>query len=140
MSCTDYVKTPLQTLDGIPVNQPKRFFSLAKEVLKITDLHMEQQAAQWDGIPPEKLVQDCFVEQLNSLQALEQLAPLHSVREYLPRDIINISEVLGKADNIPFNQLYRLAENCTNRYYTNIIKTLTQLLMDRLSWLIQHKL
>ena len=30
-SCKDYVITPLQTLDGIYVNQPKRFLPLAKE-------------------------------------------------------------------------------------------------------------
>ena len=48
------------------------------------------------------------MEQLNSIQVLEQLAPLHSTREYLPRDIINILEFLGKADNVPFNQLCRL--------------------------------
>ena len=29
-SCKDYVKTPLQTLDGIYMNQPKRFLPLAK--------------------------------------------------------------------------------------------------------------
>ena len=67
--CTDYVKTPLQTLDGIHINQPKRFLPLGKEALKIAEaLCKEQQAAQWAGIPPKKLVQDCFVEQLNSLQ------------------------------------------------------------------------
>ena len=35
---------------------------------------------------------------------------------------------LGKVDNIPFNQLYSLAEDCTDGYYTKVIKTLTQLL------------
>ena len=30
-SCKDYIKTPIQTLDGIYVNQPKRFLPLAKE-------------------------------------------------------------------------------------------------------------
>ena len=59
---------------------------------------------------------------------LEQLAPLYSAREYLPCDIINILELLGKADNIPFNQLYKLTENCMDKYYTNVIKALTQLL------------
>ena len=32
---------------------------------------------------------------------------------------------MGKADNIPFNQLYNLAEDCADRYYTKVIKTLT---------------
>ena len=75
------------------------------------------------GIPPEKLIQDSFIEQLNSLQALEQLAPLHAARDHLPKDIIQILELLGKANNIPFNQLYTLAEDCADRYYTKVIKT-----------------
>ena len=33
-SCKDYVKTPLQTLDGIYMNQPKTFLPLAKEAKK----------------------------------------------------------------------------------------------------------
>ena len=32
--CKEYVKTPLQTLDGIYVHQPKRFLPLAKEAKK----------------------------------------------------------------------------------------------------------
>ena len=68
------------------------------------------------------------MEQLNSLQILEQLAPLKAAKEHLPKDIINILELLGKADNILFNQLYNLAEDCADRYYTKVIKTLTQLL------------
>ena len=60
---------------------------------------------------------------MNSLQILEQLAPLHLAREHLPSDIIDILERLGKADNIPFNQLYYTAENCADRYYSKVIKT-----------------
>ena len=71
---------------------------------------------------------ESFVEQLNSLQTLKQLAPLKAAKEHLPQDIINILELLGKADNIPFNQLYSLAEDCADRYYTKVIQTLTQLL------------
>ena len=56
--------------------------------------------------------------------------PLKAAKEHLPKDVINILELLGKADNIPFNQLYCLAEDCTDRYYTKVIKTLTQLLMS----------
>ena len=59
---------------------------------------------------------------------MDQLAPLKAAKEHLPEDIINILELLGKADNIPFNQLYNLAEDCADRYYTKINKTLTQLL------------
>ena len=128
-SCKDYVKIPLQTLDGIYVNQPKWFLPLAKEVKKLAEeFRKEQVASQWAGIPHEKLLQESFVEQLNSLQCLDQPAPLKAAKEHLPKDIINILELLGKAYNILFNQLYNLAEDCANRYYTKVIKTLTHLL------------
>ena len=34
---------------------------------------------------------------------------------------------------MPFNQLYSLAEDCADRYYTKVIKTLTQLLKGSLN-------
>ena len=127
-SCKDYVKTPLQTLDSIYVNQPKWFLPLAKEAKKLAEeFRKEQVASQWAGIPHEKLLQESFVKQLNSLQSLDQLAPLKAAKEHLPKDI-NVLELLGKADNIPFNQLYNLAEDCVDRYYTKVTKTLTHLL------------
>ena len=130
-SCKYYVKIPLQTLDGIYVNQPKRFLPLAKEAKKLVEeFRKEEIASQWAGIPHEKLLQESFVEQLNSLQSLDQLAPLTAAKEHLPKDIINILELLGKVDNIPFNQLYNLAEDCVDRYYTKVIKTLTHLLKN----------
>ena len=70
------------------------------------------------------------MEQLNSLQSLDQLAPLMAAKEHLPKDIFNILNLLGKSDNIPFNQLYNLAEDCADRYYTKVIKTLTHLLKN----------
>ena len=104
---------------------------LAKEAKLLAEaLKKEQDISQWAGILHEKLLQESFVEQLNSLQTLEQLAPLKAAKEHLPQDIINILELLGKADNIPFNQLYSLAEDCADRYYTKVIKTLTQSLKD----------
>ena len=36
-SCKDYIKTLLQTLDGIYMNQPKRFLPLAKEAKKLVE-------------------------------------------------------------------------------------------------------
>ena len=121
----------MQTLDSINVNQPKRFLPLAKEAKKLAEeFKKEEIASQWAGIPHEKLLQESFVEQLNSLQSLDQLAPLTAAKEHLPKDIINILELLGKADNISFSQLYNLAEDCTDRYYTKIIKTLTHLLRN----------
>ena len=81
-------------MDGIYVNQPKRFLPLAMEAKKLAEEFRKEQAA----------------------------------KEHLPKDIINILELLGKADNIPFNQLYNLVKDCTDRYYTKVIKTLTHLL------------
>ena len=128
-SCKEYVQRPIQTLDGIYVHQPFWFLPLSKEAKKLAEaLKKEQDISQWAGIPHENLLQESFVEQLNSLQTLEQLASLKAAKEHLPQDIINILELLGKADNIPFNQLYSLAKDCTDKYYTKVIKTLTQLL------------
>ena len=128
-SCKDYVKTTLQTLDSIYVNQPKQFLPLAKEAKKLAEeFRKEQVASQWADIPHENLLQGSFVEQLNSLQSLDQLVPLKAAKEHLPKDIINILELLDKADNILFNQLYSLAKDCVDRYYTKVIKTLTHLL------------
>ena len=119
-----YVRTQIQTLDGLYVNQPKHFLPLAEEAKRLAEeLHKEKQAEQWAGIPHEKLLNLSFLDQLNSLQILEQLAPLHLAREHLPSDIIDILERLRKADNIPFNQLYYIAKNCADRYYSKVIKT-----------------
>ena len=81
---------------------------LAKEFQK------EEITSQWAGLPPEKLLQKSFIKQLDALQSLDQLAPLTAAKEHLPGDIINILELLGKADKIPFNQLYNLAEDCSD--------------------------
>ena len=124
-----YVDTPLQTLDGIIVNQPKRFLPLTEEAKRITkEIRIEKINEQWAGIPREQLINQSFNDQLNSIQILEQLAPLQLAKEHLPGDIINILERLGKADNIPFNQLYYIAENCTDHYYSKVIETFVALL------------
>ena len=39
-----------------------------------------------------------------------------------------ILERLGKADNIPFNQLYYITENCADCYYSKVIKTFISIL------------
>ena len=73
-------------------------------------------------------MQESFLEQLDALQALDQLAPLTAAKEHLPGDIINILSCLGKADNIPFNQLYSVTEDCEERYYMKVIQMLTHLI------------
>ena len=72
-----YVKTPLQTLDGITVNQPKHFLPFAKEAKRIAEeIIIEKINEQWAGIPQEQLLNQSFSDQLNLIQILEQLAPL----------------------------------------------------------------
>ena len=124
-----YVDTPLQTLDGIIVNQPKHFLPLAKEAKRITEeIRIEKITEQWAGIPREQLLNQSFNNQLNSIQILEQLAPLQLAKEHLRGDIIDILERLGKTDNIPHNQLYYIAENCMDCYYSKVIETFVALL------------
>ena len=62
------------------------------------------------------------------IQILEQLAPLQLAKEHLPGDIIDILKRLGKADNIPFNQLYYIPENCADHNYSKVIETFVTLL------------
>ena len=121
-----YVDTPLQTLDGIIANQSKQFLPLAEEAKRIAkEIRIEKINEQWAGIPHEQLLNQSFSDQLNLIQILEQLAPLQLAKEHLPGDIIDILERLGKADNIPFNQLYYIAENCADHYYSKVIETNT---------------
>ena len=124
-----YVDTPLQTLDGIIVNQPKQFLLLAEEAKRIAEeIRIEKINEQWAGIPHEQLLNQSFNDQLNSIQILEQLAPLQLAKEHLPGDIIDILERLDKADNILFNQLYYIAKNCADRYYSKVIETFVTIL------------
>ena len=75
-------------------------------------------------------MQESFLEQLDALQALDQLAPLTATKEHLPGNIINILSCLRKGDNIPFNQLYSLAEDCADKYYMKVIQMLTHLMKN----------
>ena len=69
-----------------------------------------------------------FNSQLNSIQILEQLAPLQLAKDHFPGDIIDILERLRKADHIPHNQLYYIVENCADRYYSKVSETFVALL------------
>ena len=68
------------------------------------------------------------MEQLNCIQSLKQIAPLHAAKDHLVKDIITILERLGKADNMPFDKLYYLAENCADHYYTSVFKTFMEII------------
>ena len=94
----------------------------------VRKIRQEGEASQWSGIPVEQLLNSSFTEQLNSIQTLQQIAPLQAVKEHLPKDIITILERLGKVDNTPFNKLYYLAENCVDRYYVSVIKTFVEII------------
>ena len=87
-----YVETRIQTLDGIVVNQLKRFLPLAEEAKCLTEeIRIKKLNEQWSGIPHEQLLNQSFTDQLNSIQILEQLAPLQ-LAKHLPADIIDILE------------------------------------------------
>ena len=71
-----YIETPLQTLDGIIVNQPKWLIPLTEEAKHIAEeIRIEKINEQWDGIPHKQLLNQSFTDQLNSIQILEQLTP-----------------------------------------------------------------
>ena len=128
-SCEGHVNMPLQTLDGQYVNQLGCFLPLVQEARKLAQkIKQEEEASQWSGIPVEQLLNSSFMEQLNSIQSLQQIAPLHAAKEHLPKDIITILERLGKVDNTLFNKLYHLVENCVERYYTSVINTFVEII------------
>ena len=88
-SCKQYVQTPIQTLDSIHVHQPHQFLPLAKDAKKLAEaFKKEEDASQWAGIPHEKLLPESFVEQLNSLQTLKQLAPLKAAKYICPKTLL----------------------------------------------------
>ena len=127
--CEGHVSMPLQTLDGQYMNQSSHFLSLTQEARKLTQkIKQKEEASQWSGIPVEQLLNSSFMEQLNSIQSLQQIAPLHAAKEHLPKDIITTLERLGKVDNTPFNKFYYLAENCADHYYTSVIKTFIEII------------
>ena len=52
-----YMDTPLQTLDGIIINQPKHFLPLTEEAKKIAEeIRIEKINEQWARIPCEQLL------------------------------------------------------------------------------------
>ena len=83
----------MQTLDGIIINQPKRFLPLAEEAKHLAEeIRIKKLNEQWSGIPCEQLLNQSFTDQLNSIQILKQLAPLQLAKQHLPMDIIDILE------------------------------------------------
>ena len=78
----------------------------------------EEIASQWAGLPPEKLLQESFLEQLDALQSLDQLAPVTSAKEHLPGDIIQKQIVFLL---ISYTILLRIAQtDITQRLYRHL--------------------
>ena len=78
---------------------------MAQEARRLAHrIKQEEEASQWSGIPIKQLLNNSFMEQLNCIQSLQQIAPLHAVKEHLPKDIITILERLAKVDNVPFDK------------------------------------
>ena len=92
------------------------------------EIRIEKLNEQWASIPCDQLLNQSFTDQLNSIQILEQLVPLQLAKEHLSVDNLDILECLGKVDNIPFNQLYYITENCVDRYYTKVIETFVSII------------
>ena len=62
-----YVDTPLQTLDGIIVNQPKWFLALTEESKRIAkEIRIEKINEQWAGIPCEQLINHSMISSIRS--------------------------------------------------------------------------
>ena len=102
---------------------------LAEETKQVAEeIRIEKLNEQWSGILHEKLLNQSFWDQLISLQILEQLAPLELAKQHLLANIIDILECLGKANNIPFNQFYYIAENCVDRYYSKVIENFVSII------------
>ena len=111
-SCKEHISTPLETLDGLYINQPSHFLPLVQEAKKLAKkIKAEEEASQSSGIPVEQLLNNSFTEQLSCIQSLQQIAPLYAAKDHLPKDIITILERLGKFDNTPFDKLDYLAES-----------------------------
>ena len=91
-------------------------------------IKQEEEASQWSDIPVKQLLNNSFMEQLNCIQSLQRIAPLHAAKEHLPKDIITILARLGKVDNMPFDKLYYLSKNCADGYYTSVIKTFMEII------------
>ena len=105
------------------------FLPLVEETKHIVkEIRIEKINEQWAGIHHEQLLNQSFTNQLNSIQILEQLAPLHLAKEHLPGDIVDILKKLGKLDNVLFKQLYYVAENCADHYYSKVIETFISIL------------
>ena len=64
-----------------------------KEAKRIAEeIRIEKINEQWAGIPREQLLNQSSTDQLNSIQILEQLAPLQLAKEHLQGDIVDILE------------------------------------------------
>ena len=71
-------------MEYMSINQADSFPWLKKLRNWLRNLKEEEETSHWSGIPIEKLLNESFTEQLNYIQALQQITPLNSAREHLP--------------------------------------------------------
>ena len=82
-----YVNTPLQTLDSIVVNQPKRFLPLAEEAKRLEEeIHIEKLNEQWAGvtvknIPTHKIIPLVYFRVQKSVKNI--LGVCFCIRQYV---------------------------------------------------------
>ena len=113
--------TPIQPVEPAP-------FQPVEPVIGLTPEEQRRREKDPNLTLDELLGLSSCEDQLNCIQSLQQIAPLHSTKDHLPKDIITILERLGKVENTPFDKLYYLAENCADRYYTSVIKTFIKII------------
>ena len=105
-SCEEHISMPLQTLEGLYINQPSHFLPLAQEARKLAQkTKAEEEALQWSGILVEQLLNNSFTEQLNCIQSLQQIALLHAAKDRLPKDIDTISFIVLTVVSHTFSSL-----------------------------------
>ena len=110
---------------------------MAQEAKKLAKkIKAEEEALQWLEIPVEQLLNASFTKQLNCIQSLQQIAPLHAARDHLPKDIITTLQRLGKVDNTPFDKLYYLHRPLLHKHYKTFVEIIKQSTTDRQTVLV----
>ena len=84
--CKDYTETPLKTLDGLYVTQPKRFLPLAQEVKKLAEKFLKEEiASQWAGLLPEKTIAGVLRKTTRSPPEPRSIGSINSCERTLTR-------------------------------------------------------
>ena len=125
-----YVNTPIQTLNSIVVQQPKRFLPLAEEAKTFGRGNPHRKAKRAVGRDTtQKTFKSVFLGSTELFTNSRTIGTLGISQAASSRRHHRYTrKSLGKADNIPFNQLYYIMENCTDRYYSKVIVTFVSII------------